>query len=100
GYATGGAADLAAFMGQLTDDWRGWQGSRVWHALEHEMTVEAVHDGRGHIALSVTLRRHRRAYAEDAWSACRVFVVEAGEEMTALARDIEHLLSARPPNGG
>lgn len=55
-FPIGGAGDLAAFMRQLVDDWQGWHGRRVWHALEHEMTVEAVHDGRAHAVLAVTLR--------------------------------------------
>lgn len=94
-YPAGGS-DLAGFMRQLVDDWQGWHGRRVWHALEREMTVEAVHDGRAHVVLAVTLRRHRDAYADDAWSARAVFTVEAGEELSALADDVQSLLTSTP----
>jgi hypothetical protein len=100
GYAAGGTADFPVFVRGHANDWRGWRRSRVWHALEHEMTVEAVHAGRGHVVLGVTLRRRRQAYAADAWLFRTVLVLEAGEEMTALARDVEHLFSVRPRNSG
>jgi hypothetical protein len=97
GYLTGGVGDLAAFMQQLADDWRGWPGRRCWHALEREMTVEATHDARGYVTLEVTVRRHRDSYASDAWSATMVLTLEAGEQMTALARQVRALLT--PPAG-
>jgi hypothetical protein len=97
GDRTDGPGDLAGFLLRLADDWRGWSGTRVWNALEHEMTVDARHDGRGYVSLGVTLRRPERAYADDAWSARVVFVLEAGEELTALARSIDELLSQRTP---
>ena len=96
GYPAGSAGDLAAFMQQLANDWRGWPGRRFWHALEREMTIEATHDARGYVTLEVTVRRHRDSYANDAWSATIVLTLEAGEQMTALARDVRALLT-RPP---
>lgn len=48
------------------------------------MTITAVHDARGYVALEVTVRRHRNSYASDAWSATIVLTLEAGEQMTAL----------------
>jgi hypothetical protein len=88
----GSADDLGTFLQQLADNWRGWPGNRVWHALENEMTVDARHDGRGYVTLGVMLRRCRQAYIDDAWSARVVFTVEAGEEMSALAREVQSLL--------
>jgi hypothetical protein len=100
GYPISGEPDLAAFIQGLAEDWQGWSGSRVWDALEHEMSIAAVHDGRGYVSLAVTLRRHRNPYADDAWSAKSVFTLEAGEEMRALASDIEFLLAAAPNGDG
>ncbi len=42
------------------------------------MTIEARHDGRAH--------------AKDAWSARVVFTLDAGEQLTAVARDLASLL--------
>ena len=93
GPAMSSDEDLVAFLAGLADEWRGWPGSRRWRALEHQMSLAAAHDGRGHVSLEVTLRRQRRPYAEDAWSARSVVIVEAGEEMTALARDVKSLFA-------
>jgi hypothetical protein len=100
GYPRGGEGDLAGFVRGLAEDWQGWSGRRVWDALEHEMSIAAVHDGRGYVSLAVTLRRHRRPYADDAWSARSVFTLEAGEEMGALASDILFLLAAASNGDG
>jgi hypothetical protein len=59
GSPTGGASDLAGFVQNLADDWQGWSDTRVWRALENEMTLEASHDGRAHVMLAVTIRRSR-----------------------------------------
>ena len=47
GHPAGGPHDLAGFVGGPADDWRASPGTRLWDALEHGMTVEAIHDGRG-----------------------------------------------------
>ena len=87
-----GRVDLAGFFAGLAADWRGWNGVRRWQALEHEMEVEAWHDGRANVMLAVTMRRPEHTYADDAWSARVVFTIEAGEELTTLPRDIISLL--------
>lgn len=86
-------APLQDFFAGLAADWRGWAGTRGWTALEHEMTIEARHDGRANVVIAVTLRRPEQAFADDAWSARAVFTVEAGEELTAVARDLASLLA-------
>jgi hypothetical protein len=82
---------LGTFFQRLADDWRGWGGARQWRSLEGQMEIDARHDGRGHVTLGVTLRRARQAYADDAWSARAVFMVDAGEEMARVASDIHDL---------
>jgi hypothetical protein len=91
--ATFDKVDLAEFVAGLASDWRGWEGRRQWEALEQEMAIEAWHDGRANVMLAVTVRRPERTYADDAWSARVVFTVEAGEQLSVLARDIASLLS-------
>jgi hypothetical protein len=56
------------------------------------MGIEAWQDGRAHVMPAVTVGRPGRACADDAWSACVVFTVEAGEELAGLAREITSLL--------
>ncbi|MEV1315516.1 DUF6228 family protein [Micromonospora arborensis] len=90
---------LGWFFQSLADDWRGWEGGREWRSLEGEMEIDAHHDGRGHVAVGVMLRRARQAYADDAWSARMVFMVEAGEEMTRLAADLRDFLGRKALSG-
>jgi hypothetical protein len=89
---SGQRPDLAGFFSDLAADWRGWAGKRRWASLEGEMAIEAWHDGRAHVMVAVTLRPARRAHAQDAWAARVVFTLEAGEQMTAVARELASLL--------
>ncbi|GAA2368648.1 hypothetical protein GCM10010170_068640 [Dactylosporangium salmoneum] len=91
-FAGSQATTLSAFVQTLADDWRGWDGIRTWRALDHELALDARHDGRGHVSLGVTLRASVPSWDDTAWSARVVFVVEAGEEMTRLAVDLRQAL--------
>jgi hypothetical protein len=87
-----GTRDLADFFADLAADWRGWTGVRRWRAMEDEMVIEARHDGRANVQVAVTIKRPWRPYAEDAWSAHAVFALEAGEQLSRVARDLATLL--------
>jgi uncharacterized protein DUF6228 len=84
--------NLRDFLAGLAKDWRGWQGARTWTSMEGEMTLEASHDGLGHVTIAVTLRRAERPGDPDAWSARIVLTLEAGEELHRLAAGTEHSL--------
>jgi Family of unknown function (DUF6228) len=87
----GDGSDLGAFFQLLADGWRGWEGARTWRSLDGEMEIDARHDGRGHVAIGVTLRYGEPSFAADAWSARVVLAVEGGEEMARLASDLWQL---------
>jgi Family of unknown function (DUF6228) len=84
---------LAAFFNQLAADWRGWEGERRWKALEG-MAIEARHNGRAHVLVAVTIEHswYTSAGEKDAWSARVVIALEAGEQLTAVARQLASLL--------
>ena len=84
------ATTLPGFMESLAADWQGWNGTRTWKSMERELAFDARHDGRGYVALGVTLRAPGLALDDTAWSARAVFVLEAGEEMTRLAADLKY----------
>jgi hypothetical protein len=63
--------------------------------MENEMTLEATHDGTGHVQIAVTLRQAQRAHAPDAWSARIVLTLEAGEQLREIASTAGHF--RRPP---
>ena len=81
---------LRAFFRALADDWRGEEGDQTWASIEHDLTV-AVRRTPGHVVLTFTLRKS--AYPET-WTASATVSVEAGEEMSMLARAVEALLGA------
>ncbi len=39
--ATWGPRSLAAFVGDMADDWRGWDGDRTWQSEEAELRLPA-----------------------------------------------------------
>jgi hypothetical protein len=88
-----GQADLDSFFAGLASSWQGWEGVRHWEALEHEMAIDAWHDGRANVKVAVTVRRSTMTYADDAWSARVVFTVEAGEQLASVARNITDLFA-------
>ena len=87
-----GREDVAGFFAELAADWRGWTGERTWRDMEGRMAIEAWHDGRANVMIAVSIKRAWRPYAKDAWSARAVFRVEAGEQLSAVARDLSSLL--------
>lgn len=83
---------LPGFVQGLAADWQGWNGVRTWTSWERELAIDARHDGRGYVSLGVTLRAPGLDLDDTAWSARAVFVLEAGEEMTRCAADLNHFL--------
>jgi hypothetical protein len=58
------------------------------------MEIEGSHDGRARVLVSVTIKRPQLTLANDAWSAPAAFTLEAGEQLTAIARDLASVLAA------
>ncbi len=85
--------DLARFLEGLADDFRGWDGERVW-SVNH-LALRAVFHSGGHVSLTWTLRPWN---SRDTWEASITTRQEAGEQMAALAADVRHFLLL--PSGG
>lgn len=92
-YATG-FADLAEFFDLLERDWRGWQGVRNWESLEGDLRIDASHEF-GHVRLRIHLRRGRLDWGNDGWTATGDVTIEAGEQLSQVARDIRTLATLR-----
>ncbi|MFL6145140.1 MAG: DUF6228 family protein [Labedaea sp.] len=78
--------DLTRFLEGLADDFRGWDGERVW-SVNH-LALRAVFHSRGHVSLTSTLRPW---ISRDTWEASITTWQEAGEQMTGLAADVHQL---------
>lgn len=72
---------LDTFFKSLAADWKGWDGTRTWDAVEHGMTIEASHRG-SRVELLFILRRD---YDPDAWELRMPIRVAPGETLQGLA---------------
>jgi hypothetical protein len=68
---------LAALFAELAEDWRGWDGERVWVSLEGELAARATHNGLGTVELVVTLGE-LEPKATGMWSAQASLFLDAG----------------------
>ena len=83
GSYSGGFDGLAAFFVGLADDWRGWEGERVYESLEHDLRFIAEHDGR--VRLKVRLWQ---SSDPNGWSVETRLTLEPGEELARVAEDL------------
>ncbi len=83
GSYSGGFDSLATFFMGLADDWRGWQGERVYESLEHDLRFIAEHDG--HVRLRVRLRQ---STDPNGWSVDTRLTLDPGEELASLVEDL------------
>jgi hypothetical protein len=92
---------LSEFFAGLVEDWRGWQGERLWESLERELQLAAVHEGR-RVRLRVRLRGGRRFASDQTvneWSASATLRVEPGEELRRMAGRVAGFLTATDLGG-
>ena len=80
----GGGTGLADFLSDLAENWRGWPGPKAWTDFENALSIEATHDGLGHVMLTFAMRRS----PSDGWQLRGALPVEAGalERIAAAAR--------------
>jgi hypothetical protein len=76
---------LVGFFASIAADWRGWEGERVWGALESDFSVRATSDRLGHIRLDVELRNHD---PDDNWCVSAPIFLDAGS-LDRIAADAE-----------
>lgn len=65
---------IADLLAHMAEHWRGWQGARVWANNEQTLQLSATHDGTGHVALTVLLRR----LSDPEWEITAALGLEAG----------------------
>ncbi|UOX93031.1 DUF6228 family protein [Amycolatopsis sp. FBCC-B4732] len=82
---------LDAFLATLAEDFRGGEGARAWHSLEHDLTISAEHRSGGHVHLTWGI--HDRPPAEE-WRFETTTVHAAGEEMRTLAAEVRTFLAS------
>lgn len=75
------------FWRDLEADWTGWRGERRWESTEPGLAVTAAHDGRHVLTRWTASARH-----ESSWTASLDLLVEPGEELSMIAREVGVLL--------
>ena len=79
---------LPNFLRGLEADWRGWQGERTWRSTEPGLDIVARHDG-GHIWMLWTAVDGPMKH----WTASVEVMIDPGEQLSALVRDVADLLA-------
>jgi len=87
--------DLPAFLLDLYDDFRGWDGDRTWRSLEDELRISARHDGHVHLRWEL---RHRPYTSDSSWTFSVTTEHGPGEDVRRLA-DAFHGLLREPDDG-
>lgn len=83
---------VVAWVASLAESFSGWDGTRTWESLDHDLRIDATHDGRGHVSLRFVIRGPR-GYEPGAWEASVVVTLDAGEDMRRLAAELTELVS-------
>ncbi|MFI5959731.1 DUF6228 family protein [Cryptosporangium sp. NPDC051539] len=83
---------LNIWAAELAESYAGWDGIRSWKSLDHNLRIDATHDGRGHVSLRFVLRGPR-GYEPDAWEASTYVEIDAGEDTRRLAAEITAFLA-------
>ncbi len=78
---------FAAFWREMEADWKGWPSERRWDSTEPGLSVTAHHDG-----LHIRTLWTAVGGAESCWRASLELLIEPGEQLSAIARDVEDLL--------
>jgi len=91
-YAVKELGDLTAFFDSMEAAWRGWAGDKTWASLEGELSLSARHVGSA-IAIVVDMRSTFDSAGGD-WSVRAELRVDAGAQLSAIARDLRVLVVA------
>lgn len=78
--------DLQAWAASLSADWRGWKGSKRYESLEHDLVIDAEHNG--HIQFDVTLEQTEPF----GWKVSHSLSIDAGEGLSNLVDSIARVV--------
>ncbi|GAA2247888.1 hypothetical protein GCM10010104_50410 [Streptomyces indiaensis] len=83
---------LDAFLAELAEGFRGWNGTRTWRSLEGDLTLAAEH-AESHVRLTWGL--HDRL-PDDEWRFEMTTIHAPGEDMRSLAIEMRTFLESDP----
>ena len=68
--------ELVFFFEELAVEWTGWRGAKVWKPPNERTSLEATHDGLGHVTLEARLFPR---YYDLEWCVKAALQLEAGQ---------------------
>lgn len=74
---------LKKFFAELAENWKGFEGEKVWTSLEAEFAIACTSDKLGHFAIECTIRNYL-----DKWCARNTIYIEAGQ-LEKIASDVK-----------
>ncbi|MBP6218909.1 MAG: hypothetical protein KA436_10010 [Oligoflexales bacterium] len=81
---------LGDFFEDLAQNWKGWEGKRIFRSVESDFRIEAVHDHRSRVDFCIFLEGSMGSAS--AWSHSEHIQVECGT-LSNLSKDVQdHLL--------
>jgi uncharacterized protein DUF6228 len=93
GYPTvGSGRDLVEFFRSMARDWSGWEGTRTWESLGHELRLECTHDNKAQVQVAVFLSRRRIGQDPARWRAHATLELDAGSGLERAAEAIAELV--------
>jgi hypothetical protein len=87
------AGTLSDFFDSLAVSWRGWDGSREWFNIEREFRLQCHHDGKGQVAVVVTMGVPH-PFDSIGWIVTATILVEPGA-LEGFANALRGLLDGR-----
>lgn len=79
-----GAEGLVRLFAEMAAEWRGWDGTKEWSAVEGDFALSATHNRLGVIVLRASLWRHEPLE----WTASVDLALDAGEQLSAAAAGV------------
>ncbi|NEQ48099.1 MAG: hypothetical protein F6K00_33025 [Leptolyngbya sp. SIOISBB] len=73
---TGDCERLANLFLEMAENWKGWEGTKIWDAIEGDFSLSCTSDKLGHVTLRVKLVERD---TPELWSAEFNVEVEAGQ---------------------
>jgi len=86
--------ELIGYLEDLAANWSGWDGTKGYESLEHDLVLKARHDGYGHVAIQVTLSKMDGS--ADEWECTGRVTTEPGAQMAEVAESARQLLARFP----
>ena len=84
-----GGDGLPQFFEAMAKEWRGWKGTRDWKSPMGGFSLEADHDGRGHVALEINF-----GPAPDGWRFTATLQLAPGE-LEGIAIELREMFKSR-----